>query len=456
MHLPTMKLPSVPLASPPTATCTPGRDGIPNSPLGSLLCGTWATHGPHTAWQLAHDHWPLAAAALGVLLALRLAWMLLRRQVWRVHAGRSRWLEIVPPVTATPAATVGLWRLLATLLPAPRRLALRPARLVWEVAATREGMRCGLWLPPGLSPTAVGRVLQRAWPGARTHQAPPPAWPADCRVVGQHVASTLADWQPFLDEDPAQASWRPGARIDEADDRLRAVYDALAAAGRTGGGLLQVHVCRAPRHRIAVLRRATVHPERAPHGRGSLRALGLAAGGLRALLLAVLDFVTPGPSMPRSPVRGDPYAAEQARQARAKLAGAPHLLVAVHAIATGPTRAAARAAVDDLTSGYGLVSPYLTRHRLHRPTTTTNRRWVPPARMNLAAVSEVAALAGLPAEPAAHGLPGAASRRRAAGRDIFTLPTSPDIQQAPYADHAPPRPAIDPDDDTPPTLRSTP
>ncbi len=67
------------------------------------------------------------------------------------------------------------------------------------------------------------------------------------------------------------------------------------------------------------------------------------------------------------------------------------------------------------------------------------QRWVPEARMSLAAVGEAAALAGLPAEPAAHGLPAAASRRRPGGRDVFRAgpasirPTSPqpDINEPP-------------------------
>ena len=40
--------------------------------------------------------------------------------------------------------------------------------------------------------------------------------------------------------------------------------------------------------------------------------------------------------------------------------------------------------------------------------------------MQVAAVAEAAALAGLPVEPSAYGLPSAASRRLPAGRDIFT------------------------------------
>jgi hypothetical protein len=199
------------------------------------------------------------------------------------------------------------------------------------------------------------------------------------------------------------------------------VFDGLAAAGRTGGGLLQVHVARAPRHRVAVLRRASVNPQRVRRQRGGARLLILALEALRAGISGLLDLVTPGtlPSKTSSG-RTDPVAAEQARQARAKHAAGPHLLVAIRATTTGPTRAAARAAAADITSGYSLLSPHWRPHRLRRAATAARSRWVPEAAMQLAAVAETAALAGLPVEPSAYGLPSAASRRLPATRDIFT------------------------------------
>jgi hypothetical protein len=49
--------------------------------------------------------------------------------------------------------------------------------------------------------------------------------------------------------------------------------------------------------------------------------------------------------------------------------------------------------------------------------------------MQVAAVAEAAALAGLPVEPSAYGLPSAASRRLPATRDIFT-PAAGSLRQA--------------------------
>lgn len=418
--------PTPPPAMPASGSCVPGQDGIPDSVLGHLLCGTWAGDVPAAMPAPGRDRWPLLAG-LVLLIAARVGWMRWRRRVWRRHAARACWLEIVPPVSATPAATVGLWRLLATVLPASSGWAWRPHRIVWEVHATPGGMRCGLWLPPGVNPTAVLRLLHRAWPGARAEHTLPPAFTPSRPGATVAVQPTRPDWLPVVDDPaPSRSQRRDGGALPE-EDRLRAVYDGLAAAGRTGGGLLQVHVARASARRVAGLRRATVHPGRPGRPRtGVSRAVGMLADAVRALLLGVLDLCTPGPSSRRpSPSRADPYLNDLARQARAKLAAGPHLLVAVHATAIGPTVGAARAAADDITSGFGLLSPHFVRRRLRRAHAATMWRWVPQSRMTLASVEETAALAGLPAEPSAHGMPAAASRRRPASRDTFTAGPAP-------------------------------
>ncbi len=442
---------TTPLAAPqpPTPTgCVPGHAGIPDSFIGEILCGTW---GPKASDAVAHflSVYGLAltvtAAYLVVLAVVTRVW---RRRVWAAHAAQASWLRIVPPVTATPAATVALWRLLATALPVAGRWALRPPRMVWEVHAGRERMHVGLWLPPGTNPTAVARLVQRAWPGVRTEQATPPPVPGGTATT-LAVLPTQPDWLPLVDD-------LPTTRFDSSrpeDDRLRAVYDGLAAAGRTGGGVLQVHISRAPAHRLRVLRRAMTHPERARRTRGASRAVTLFADAVRALILGVLNAVTPGPSGPkRRPGTSDPYLAELARQARAKHSIAPHLLVAVRAVAVGPTKAAALAAAADITSGYGLLGPHFTRRRV-RNGPLAAVRWVPAARMSLASVAEAAALAGLPAEPAAYGLPGAASRRRTAGGDIFRdrgrSNATPATTFTPTSEN-PPKPGPTPDDPSTP------
>ncbi|MFB9854404.1 hypothetical protein ACFFMR_28900 [Micromonospora andamanensis] len=421
---------------------------MPSSVVGELLCGSWGDDAANVVWPLVRDRWPLLLAALVALVAVWVGWVRWRRRIWRRHAAGARWLQITPPVTATPAATIGLWRLLATVLPAPRRWALRPARLVWEVAADPHGMRCGLWLPPGVNPTAVVRLLQRGWPGARAEQTRPPAVPTTGAVAALAVWPTQPEWLPLV-EDTTPTHRRGMDAGAPEEDRLRGVYGGLASAGRTGGAILQVHLGRAPTHRLRLLRRAMINPQRGRRPRGTARAAGLLADGLRALIIGVLDIVTPGPSSPKRHTRlTDPYTAELARQARAKYADAPHLLVAVHTIAAGPTKPAARAAAADVSSGFGLLSAHFTRRRLRFGALAAADRWVPEARMSLVSVAEAAALAGLPAEPAAYGLPGAASRRRAATRDIFRA-TERDTHPRPAEQAAP-------NADDPPTMWSTP
>jgi hypothetical protein len=409
-----------PALSAAAPACTPGEAGIPDSLIGRLLCGRWPTGGPHTIADWAAVNWRLIAAAAVALLVVRLGWAVAQRTVWRRHTAQACWLEITPPVTATLAATTDVWRLLATLLPAPHGWTLRPARLAWEVAATPIGTRCGLWVPAGINPTAVLRVVQRGWPGARIEQRQPPALPAGQPMAAYTVHPIRPEWLPLVDEPPAErVTRRDGMRPEQ--DRMRAVYDGLASAGRTGGGLLQVLVGRAPRHRIAVLRKATIHPRRPRRPvRGGLRILVLLVEAVRAVVLAGWDLlVSPKAQARATPRTADPYLAELGRQARTKHAGGPHLLIAVRAAASGPTRAAARAAAADITSGFGLLGAQLTRRRLHRPAGVLRSRWVVEPTMMLATAAETAALAGLPAEPAAYGLPAAASRRRPAGHDVF-------------------------------------
>lgn len=365
----------------------------------------------------------MLAVLAGVAVALRIGWGIWSRRRWYAHADGARWLEITPPVAATPAATVQLWRLLATVLPAPRRFALRPPRLVWEAEATGQQVRVGLWVPPGVNPLAVTRIVQRAWPGARLAGRPRPRVPLRVPAAGHQLSITQPEWLPLLSDPPPATPRNPGGAAAPGEDRLRAVFDGLAAAGRTGLGILQVHISRAPRSRVAGLRRATVNPHRARRHHGG-RVAGLAFAALAAVVRAVLDLATGArtttSSGGRREVERDPYATQLAAGARAKYGDPPHLLATVYAAAAGPTKPAAHAAAEDISSGYGLVSAQLSRRRLRRPHRHVNSRWAPVAGMSLVSVTEAAALAGLPLEPAAYGLPAAAARARTPTRDVWT------------------------------------
>ncbi|HWG99317.1 MAG TPA: hypothetical protein VNV66_08350, partial [Pilimelia sp.] len=242
---------------------------------------------------------------------------------------------------------------------------------------------------------------------------------------------------------PTATRW--GETLPEAD-RLRGVFDALASAGRAGGGLLQVVVGRAPRKRVKALRRAGIDPRRVRSGTGAAKTLGVLSDAVSGGLRMVLDVFTPGSDrtsgttgrkVHREPM--DPYTAEQARQARDKHAHPPHFLIAVRVFTTGATKEAAVAAADQITSRFAWLSPHLTRRPIRRPRSTGERRWAPPGQMSLACVIETAAVAGLPAEPAAHHLPGAAARYRATGRGNFRTPRDPRRHEPHPPDHQNPR-----------------
>jgi hypothetical protein len=233
-----------------------------------LLCGQTMIPTPQLLLNQASPHWRLLLAVVAVALLLRAGVWLARTQLWRRHARQACWLAITPPVGATPENTVALWRLLATLLPRRRWWSLGPRhQLVWEVQAGPTGMRCGLWVPPGITATAVTRQISRAWPGARTRQVTPiPLEGPRPRLLGYRLRPTRAEWLPLVAPMPTGGHPRPGSRTGGGEDPVRALFDGLAAAGRTGAGLLQVIVTRAPARRVRAARYASTHPTRAhPH-----------------------------------------------------------------------------------------------------------------------------------------------------------------------------------------------
>lgn len=402
------------VAPPAGPACVPGRDGVPGSIVGNLLCGQYTTGTPVTGtpvslWDWLAEH-RLQLVVLGIaLVTVRAGWALARAVAVRRQARGARWLEIVPPVSATPAATVALWQLLATLLPAPRRLSLTPRRLVWEIEASGDQMRCGLWVPPGVSPTAVIRSVQRAWPGAHLTAAGCPAIERQRVLVGRRLVQHAPDWQLLTDPAPS------------TDDEIRAVFAGLAAAGRTGAGLLQVVVARAPRFRLADLRRATRRPSQARSRRGWIRGAAILASAVQVVLRTVLDLLTPGPTAraSRTNPAHDPELAERTKQARGKLAAGPHFVIEIRALTSAINRPVARAACAEVTAGFALLSPDLAPRRLARPRSATRLRPLSLTRGILVSVAELAALTGVPAEPAAYGLPAAAARRRPPVRGVW-------------------------------------
>lgn len=408
------------LTIPESGICTPGHDNIPGSLLGELICGTWLPDMPSDWTQLA-DQWPYAAAAFAAAIVSIGLWRYLQQAVWKRTVRDGAWLEIIPPVAATPAATAQLWLLLAGQLKAPGRFTLSPKRLVFEVHATANRMRLGVLVPAGLNPSAVRRTIEKAWRGARVSQTCAPRLPSAMPARAQVLGLRQPDWLPFTEE--------PSSRHD-GPDNLHPVFEGLAAAGRGGAGLLQVIVARAPARRVKVFWQAGRDPVKAARrNTGAMRSLDLATRGLRTFMLGTLNLIqstvtsTSTGSSPRSPQQrsplADPFQAERAKLARIKGSRGAHLLIGVRMFAAATETGAANANVNDISGGYAAVSAMFTRRRQWRAHKAAVTRWMPAQAMFLATVTETAAVAGIPADPPAYGLPAASSRRRPGSNDTF-------------------------------------
>src|SRR3954468_19474178 len=63
-------VPSVPLVIAPAVACVPGQAGIPDSPLGHLMCGDYLTNA-HGIAGFARIWWPLLATVLVLFIGAR-------------------------------------------------------------------------------------------------------------------------------------------------------------------------------------------------------------------------------------------------------------------------------------------------------------------------------------------------------------------------------------------------
>lgn len=422
-------MPATTSSEPTAPACEPGRDGIPDSLPGRVLCGDYGTTlDPTAIWQHITAYAPVVFAALAALAVARVGWHTLRMLSWWHPKHPPRWLQITPPVTATPTNTLLLWHHMATLLPAARPWQEVPAHLVWEVHATGQAMRCGIWVPPGISTIAVGQKITDAWPGARITEAPPPLLPQTGHVAARRLAGKHPDWMPLLD--PALLPALTGRATPEFD-LARGVYSALAAAGRVRDGLLQVIITRATRRRDAILRKAASDPARA--GRvatpAALRLLLLVLRGVAAVIRAGFNLFDSETGTHRHHMRPrrdeDPDLDVQRGHARARLAAGPHFALTVRTAAAGSTRSAARAAADAIAHGYGPLGTELRTRRVPLPRLLLATRWAPRSHYQLATAAEAAALTALPAEPSLHGLPAAAAKTRPPAGGTWTASNPP-------------------------------
>ena len=374
-------------AAPPTRP-TPPTSTPPAGPLSRWLRNPagierrWLGHLIHHLAGLNHDLVPLTVTA--VLLA---AAYLAASEVVHTHWARhGRWVTIAPPAEPDPAGGLALWRILAPLLTARATLIGRRPPVSFEAWADTSGLRLGLWICPTVSPTAVVKAVESAWPGAHAEIATPPCLPPRRRVTGGKARLAAPDWFPL---DSASVGGDP----------LRGVLACLTCDEPTDAVVVQMLARPAAGRRVARLRRAARAIRRGQPTTGVGR---------------LLDALRTSSSTSRPSTGSDPLALADVREITAKAASPPHFQVAIRYGVTGPAgrrnRRRRRARARQISASLGLFTGrnHLVGHHLARPGATLARRRLRAG--FLLSAPELAGLAHLPSDPAGYGLPAAPAR----------------------------------------------
>lgn len=355
--------------------------GVPHGPLARWLLNPGATQRrwlhEALAWLSAVGRAvvpviiELAATALALVVLALVVRVLAAR---RVAAG-ARWVAIAPPAEVDLTGGLAWWRLLAPLLTSARGWTGRRPPVGLEFIASAHGTRIGLWISPTLSPDAVARTVQTAWPGARvTLGEPPLPLPAGARVTGARLRLAAPEWFPL------------GAGTDTTDP-LRGVLSALAASLDGETAVLQVLARPAARRRLARARRA---------------AWATRTGRPASRTGRLLDSLHGQRGPTQRADTADPFRLEDFREITSKAADRPHFQVTVrYAVAGGGAggRRRRRGRCRELASGFGL---YAGRNALVARRQARERRTLASRRLSgafLCSAGELAALAHLPADP---------------------------------------------------------
>jgi hypothetical protein len=358
------------------------------TPLGHLLTDPsaaitrWARMA--TQFALAHLLASSMVAALTLTVPLATRWMLLRWRHDRLTTGaRLVQVRVPPRVDASAAAT--FWaNLIGLLHPKWRRWLCGQPHVAFEYRWDGPELHIQIWVPAGIPAALVARAIEAAWPAARTTITTPAApIPAEALITGGTLRLARPDDHPIAtryEEDPIRALLGAASGIG---GNQRAVVQILArpVTGRRLG-----HA-----HRAAASLRGTARP---------------------TVIGRILDALTPT----TTPVRPGTVAAahpERAGEIRAILdkATAPRFTVSIrYAAATtyrtdsDASRAWVRGRAHALASAFAVFSGrnHYDRHRLHRPAATLATRRM--GRGDLLSVTELAAIAHLPYDPAVPGL----------------------------------------------------
>ena len=390
-------MPHIPSPSPtPIRTHRPGPPGVPNGPLARWLRHPGATqrHWLHQLTALVAGQAHHLAVTVLALAAVIVAVLVLRELGGRAAVRGGRWVEIRPPAQPAPTGGLALWRQLAPLLSARRTFTGARPPVGFECLARAGTLQLGLWVSRTISAAAVAHTVETAWPGAHaTVTVPPPLLPArrdgGCRASGRLVRLSTAEWFPLGAHNAAEVD-------HPVTDPIRGLLGALIDVPAGGTGVLQILVRPATGRQLRHARRAALTARNGPPARTG-------------------RLPRPGASH-RGQTQGapDPLALADVREITRKLTDPPHFQVTIRlGVSGGPGRAGRRARRGWLRQLSAALGLYTGRNQLilgplHRAGTTIGSRRL--RRGFLLSVSELAALAHLPAEPSRHGLNIAAAR----------------------------------------------
>lgn len=377
---------------------TPTRSGPPvgpflRDPSGFLhtlfhrATGAAAVYGPVPAF--------LVICGLAAYVALRYGWWLRRHDQW---AQNARQVIISAPPEVDPGAAREWWANLTGLLrPAYKRFLTGQPHLAWEYAWTENAVQIRIWIPGVIPPGLIERAAEAAWPAARTHTVVPPEQPLppDAVAVGGRLGLGRPDWLPL--------------RADHHTDSLRALVGAASGLAPGQHAVVQILARPATGRRLARAHKA---------------AAALRGGHPTRPQTHLFDLITPIPATRSKQHSSYIQHPERAAEVRAILdkSHEPQWEIAIrYGIATDPAAAPQREGTKPRTlhralrrglrgrahaiaSAYALYTGhnYLRRHRMRHPLTVLNKRWL--RRGDLVSVSELAALAHLPWDPAVPGL----------------------------------------------------
>lgn len=360
----------------PSATTVPvPSPSVPHGPLAHFLAnpGGWLAN---LGRYLAHLGGSAARIGLPVLVVIA-AGLLVALAVWACRRLRrpatGSQVEIRVPIEADPKGALTFWRHLHPVLAGRGRVFGPRRHVAFELRSHDGEVQLGIWTPAEVSPHAVARAVESAWPGARC-------------TVG-HAGRPRARRSPisFGELRLARPAWF-ALGTEHGTDPLRTVLATLGGGAVGEHGVVQILVRPAPSHRVAGLGRA---------------ARSLHAGRPTATVPRLLAAWR---TTPAAPVRSDPMRSADVRQTVAKATDFPLFEVTIRYGLFGPDAGRRRRRGHEVAAAFGVYAAqnHLTKRHPLGCARRLQRREV--NRGDLMGVTEVAALAHLPWDGTAPGL----------------------------------------------------